>query len=347
MPKTSIYTLSRELGVSPATVSRALNMHPGISAEVRKKVKLAAEKHQFRPRFVSTRPTSIYVLIQQYKGHPLDFSSFTARTLEGVAEYCHDEGLEIGIYSSDAETLNKCDVVRELSKRGANAAVVLRATDESEFIGQMEKQKFPYCCILDGLDYGNHRLRLDNAKLTELAVEHLISLGHRRIGFITDRLERATRKNRFDGYRNALAKAGLEFSERLFFSQNKLRCSFHGCLEVGARGIEYLLKSAPDMTAVFTNDDAIATGVLCRLYQDRISVPERISVVGFDDYPESAYLCPPLTTVRIPYQRIGYEGARYAHRQYNGLEPMTTADFGGELIVRQSTGPVPEGKKAP
>ena len=76
--RTSIYTIGKELGVSPATVSRALNHHPAVSAGVRARVQAVAAKCKFKPRVVSNRVTNLCVLIQQYDGHPLDFSAFVS-----------------------------------------------------------------------------------------------------------------------------------------------------------------------------------------------------------------------------------------------------------------------------
>ncbi len=342
MGRTSIYSLGKELGVSPATVSRALSMHPSISAEIREKVRKAAERHSFKPRFVSGRPTAVYALVQQLKGHPLDFDNFLARSLEGIAEYCRDEGLEMGIFSSDVEKLNECDVVRELSKRGASAAVVLRSSGQSAYLKQLESQKFPHFRLFNATDKSSGcSFDIDNRSLAEEAAAHLLALGHRRIGFIIDDAPFPAHKARLQGCKDALAKAGIPYDAKLVFSGSSLG----GGLEIGRLGVEALLAENPDMTAVFAVSEPMAKGVLGWLWQKGIPAPERISVVAFDDFPETAWLCPPLTTVQVPYKRIGYEGARQAHRLFKGLPPQIPEGLGGSLIVRASTGPAPKLKR--
>lgn len=344
--RTSIYTLSKELNISPSTVSRALNNHPDISAEVRAKVQQVAEDRNFRPRFVSNKVTNVCVLIQQLKNHPLDFDNYLARTMEGVAEYCRHEGLEMSIYSSDVQDLNQCDIVRELRRREADAAIVLRATGESDFLMQMEAQRFPYFCLFDGNGQVSDKIfKLDNEALLYGAVRYLISLGHRRIGMIRDRLDLAPMRARYEGYCQALQDAGLGVDASLVSGlEDYPEVPSGGGLEIGARGIEALLSRKTGMTAVVTTGDMISRSVLGWLYANDVKVPQQISVMGFDDYPEMQWLCPALTTIRVPYKEIGYEGARQVHRLVRGLDVLLSESvvqrISGELIVRKSTGPV-------
>lgn len=343
--KTSIYTLGKELGVSPATVSRALKMSPSISLEMREKVRKAAEKRNFKPRLVSSRPTALYALIQQVKGHPLDFDSYMARSLEGIAEYCREEGLEMGIFSSDVESLNSCDIVRELRKRGADAAVLLCATKESSYVFDLERQKFPHCCLLNSPDANSPSLiKFDNRKLAKEAVSHLISLGHKRIGLAATSLLNPAHAERLEGYFDALDEAGIPRDAKLVASGDEIRdAKLAGSLAVGLDCFKRLWSAAPDISAVFSINEQAARAILGWLYAQGIAVPERLSIVAFDDFPDTEYLCPSLSAVSIPYKRIAYEGAKQAHRLARGLEPFIQesdkASLQGRLVVRRSSGP--------
>ncbi len=340
--KVSIYTLSRELGVSPATVSRALNNHPTVSAEIRTKVQKAANKKKFRPRFVSNRATNICVLIQQYEGHPLDFGGFLSPVLEGVAQYCRHEELEMSLYSADVQELNQCDIVRELRRRNADGAVVLRSRKQTTFLSQLDDQRFPYLCMFTGNGVASNRLlTFDDEKLAYQAVEHLILLGHRKIGMLIAARHTQIGDRRLEGYRRALMDHGITPDEGWVMTADP---NVHrGGLQFGEAAIEELLARVPDMTGVFTSSEHGARGVLSYLYKKGIPVPKRISIVGFDDFPETAYICPPLTTVRVPYLEMGYEGARQVHRLCRGLDVLIPDNvrqaLAGELIVRESTAP--------
>lgn len=342
LKKTSIYTISQELGVSPATVSRALNHHPAASAAVREKVRKVAAKYNFRPRVVRNRVTNLCVMIQQFEGHPLDFSQYLSHCLEGIALYCNHEELEMSLYSTHVNELNRQDVVRELRRRSADGAIVLRANEDSRYFDSMDEQGFPYFCLLN--DDGKHPDRvfcINNETLAYQAAEHLLSLGHRRIGILNNAPHSTAHQARLNGYRLALQAHGIEIDDRLIVSADpKID---HGDMEFGQRAIRTLRQQTPDMTAILTMSEGVARGALTWLYENDIRVPEQLSVMGFDDFPETAFTSPRLTTIRIPYIDIGYEGARQVHRLCRGLDPLLRqADrerLSGHLVVRNSTGP--------
>ncbi|MBN1554067.1 MAG: LacI family DNA-binding transcriptional regulator [Phycisphaerae bacterium] len=340
--KPSIYTISRELGVSPATVSRALNHHPAASASVRAKVQQIAAKYNYRPRVMRNRAMNLCVLIQQIDGHPLDFDPYLSRCLEGIALYCNHEELEMSLYSTHVNDLNRQDVVRELRRRGADGAIVLRANEDSLYFDPMDEQGFPYYCLLN--DDGGRAARLlniDNESLAQQAAEHLLSLGHRTIGILNNAPHSTAHQSRFRGYRLALEAHGIEIEDRRVVSANPK--TDHGDMEFSRRGMQTLRQEAPDTTAVLAMSEGAARGALAWLFENDIRVPEMISVVGFDDFPDTAYTCPSLTTIRIPYVEIGYEGARQVHRLCRALDPLLRQSdrerLNGRLIVRKSTGP--------
>ncbi len=345
--KTSIYTLSQELGVSPATISRALNNHPTVSAGVRARVQQIADQRNFRPRVVSNRVTNICVLIQQYDGHPLDFGAFLSQTLEGIAQYCRHENLEMSLYSTHVRELNQCDLVRELRRRNADGVVIVRANDQTEYLSQLDEQRFPYFCLFNSDSVHEKKiLPIQDEALSYLAVKHLTDQGHRRIAFINSSPFTLYSLRRLDGYHRALRERGIAPDSRLIRVADPTR--HRGCLEFGALTIEELFGQIPDLTGIFCGE-ASARGALAWLYRHGIKVPDRISIVCFDDFPETAYTCPPLTAIRIPHMEMAYEGARQVHRLIRGLEVLLPDEvmnrLGGELVIRESTGKAPQVEK--
>jgi LacI family transcriptional regulator len=344
--KVSIYTISEELGISPGTVSRALSNHPSISAETRARVKPVAEKYGFKPRLVSTKPLNICMLIQKVQGHPLGFDEYVSLTMEGAAEYCEEEGLEMSIYSSSAEAMNECDIVRELRRRTANGAIIIRATDGSEYIQQMNTQRFPYFNLTprpQGKKFSDCELTLDNEKVGYIATKHLLSLGHRRIGIICDTKHATAVMERYKGYVRALSEENIPLDEKLVYTNDPVTTSFKILTKVGADGMKTLWSRAPEMTAVLA-EDKIANGAMTWLQMNHVVIPDQISVVGISDYPTSEYLYPPLTTVHVPYKAMGYEAARQVHRLCRGMDVYlkddVLDDFIPKLVIRKSTGPV-------
>jgi LacI family transcriptional regulator len=342
--KVSIYTLSRELGISPSTVSRAINNHPAVSADVRTKVQNIANKYKYKPQLVvSNRTINITILIQQYDGHSLDFSDFLSEVMEGISQYCSHEELEMGLYSAPVRDLNHCDLVRELRRRNADGVVILRANDQTEYLAQLDDQHFPYLCLFNSSGRVEDRLlTVDEEGLGYKAMDHLLSQGHRKVGILISAPHTRFSERRLQGFRQALTAYGLEFDDRLIFSAD---ANLHkGGLLFGAEGIKTLYERVPEMTACCTICEESARGVLCWLFENNIKVPEQISVVGFDDFSGTAYTCPPLTTIRIPYRDNGYEAARQVHRMCRGLSFLMMEkvknELSGQLIIRRSTGVV-------
>ncbi|WP_285363485.1 LacI family DNA-binding transcriptional regulator [Microbacterium sp. LMC-P-041] len=160
-------------------------------------------------------------------------------------------------------------------------------------------------------------------------VEHLVTLGHRRIAFLGSLDDMTTPHQRFLGYQDGLHDAGIAFDPALAVRSSNTS-------DDAAAATLDLLGRDPDVTAIVCQTDIMAVGVCRALHAEGIAIPERISVVGFDDMQLVADLTPSLTTVRAPFHDVGELAGRIAvGGAYDG--PVVLA---GELIVRGSTGPV-------
>lgn len=164
-----------------------------------------------------------------------------------------------------------------------------------------------------------------------MATRHLIDLGHRRIAAITGPEDLMCSLARIDGYRSALNTAGLPFDPELVRYGN-----FH---VDGGRDHAMELLAAPDRpTAVFAGSDLQALGVLDAARQLGISVPEELSIVGYDDLPVARWSSPALTTVHQPLIEMAEEAARMVLMLRDGEQPKNTRlDLSTSLVIRQST----------
>jgi DNA-binding LacI/PurR family transcriptional regulator len=178
-------------------------------------------------------------------------------------------------------------------------------------------------------------------------MQHLLDLGHRRIGYIGEpdtfqepdgRTLDRVRKERFDGYRRGLEDAGIAVNEaHLVRGQYPLERGGWGGVETGCQYMQALLEQAPDLTAVFAASDLLAAGALQTLYERGIRVPDAISVVGFDDTFASR-LAPPLTTVRQPMFEMGVRAANLAIQILDDKSSLAVTEWcSTSLIVREST----------
>jgi LacI family transcriptional regulator len=165
------------------------------------------------------------------------------------------------------------------------------------------------------------------------ATEHLLELGHRRIGFISGPKRMMCSRARLDGYRAALEAAGVPAAEELIEQGD----FYH---ESGFAGGMALLGLDEPPTAVFAASDQMAFGVYEAARQRGLRVPDDVSVVGFDDLPEARWACPPLTTVRQPLSEMGLLAARTVMRLAQGeTVESPRVELSTELMVRVSSAP--------
>ncbi|WP_030379879.1 MULTISPECIES: LacI family DNA-binding transcriptional regulator [unclassified Streptomyces] len=172
-------------------------------------------------------------------------------------------------------------------------------------------------------------LTFDNRGGGRRLTEHLIGLGHRRIGYIAGPEERTTTRHRLEGHREALAAAGLADDPRLtVHGRYDRRSGYEATLE--------LLRREPGLTAVVAANDTVALGACAALRDSGLRIPDDVSVAGFDDLPFSIDAVPALTTVRLPLAEAGARAGRVAM----GREEPPPGDIAvvrGELMVRGST----------
>ncbi|MGW6269768.1 LacI family DNA-binding transcriptional regulator [Streptomyces sp. NPDC055060] len=186
---------------------------------------------------------------------------------------------------------------------------------------------------LEDSDAAVATLTFDNRNGGRRLTEHLLTLGHRRIGYVAGPMERTTTRHRLEGHRDALAASaggGADQDELTVHGPYTRRSGYEATLE--------LLRRSPDLTAVVAANDTVALGACAALRERGLRIPEDISVAGFDDLPFSVDAVPALTTVRLPL----YEAGARAGRLATGAEeapPGGVATIGAELMVRGSTAP--------
>ncbi len=341
---TTIYSLSRDLCVAPATVSKALNHSPEISPELRAKIQAVASQKGFKPRKTNKKCTNIGLLVQNYENHPFDFTSnYFGMILEGVARYTNEVNIELSLFARNVDYLNNADLVRVLKRNGIDGVVVMCANSQSEFYDQLDRQKFPYYSLITNNGQSDERLlKIDNFKVGYTAARYLIDLGHKSIGVIAAPASSCAEVNRLEGVKAAFAETGIDMSG---LNVQKTRAIPYG-YEAGRLAAIQLMKEHKNTTAVFATSNETAVGALNGLWTMGIKVPDEVSVIACDDYPQSAYTTPPLTTVNIPNREIGYICAKQVHRLIK-KEPLLDCNIylepGGKLIMRESCAPPRKG----
>ncbi len=337
----SIYTLSKKLGLSAATISKALGDYPQISETTRARVRAAAKELDFTPNRVSRRTVNICAVIQRDPGAPINFKPYVASVLEGLAHYTWSNGLESSFFGGDYLEINKMDLVRELYKRQVDGAVLINADVHSSFIQKMIDQRFPYVCLATAdRAEGRRIVGVDERAAAVKAADYLFQLGHRHILVLLSNAEGQSGKERLAGFLSAAANRKIEVSKELIIAPKDLTL---GGLASGFSLVRGAMRKFPRVTAVYAMDQNMALGASRALTASGYHVPNDVSVICCDDCEYHEYSSPPISAVSIPTERLAYHAARLVHEQILGSD-STGSDsdelwLQPELIVRESTAP--------
>ncbi|MBS0255515.1 MAG: LacI family DNA-binding transcriptional regulator [Proteobacteria bacterium] len=297
--RANIRDVAARAGVAVKTVSRVLNGHPYVSAEMRTKVEAAMQALDFRPsiaaRILSGAKSNQVALI--YDNHS-PYYMFQIQT--GCWEACKEKGIRLLAQPVDVADPAVGEQVRGLVTETHVDGIILSSpvTDCVPVLRALEALDIPFVRISPGT---NHALTssvfMDDAQAADDMTTHLINLGHRRIGFIKGHPNHAASDDRQFGYRRALDRVGIAFEPALV---REGEFDF----DSGARGAIALLDLPQPPSAIFASNDDMAAGVLAVAHQRGIEVPGRLSVAGFDDTTLARTVWPPLTTVHQPMAEL-------------------------------------------
>ena len=337
--------VARLAGVSHQTVSRVINGHSSLRPATRARVEDAIRQLGYRPNTVAralvTKRSATIGVIATNGG--LWGPSTVHRAIQAAAR-------EAGYFVS---SVNLPDVTREdlaaavehLRDHNVEGIVMIAANDEAVDIARRQETGGVPVVVVEGdLSRAPWTVGVDQVAGARMATEHLLSLGHEQVMHVAGPQHWEEARARLAGWRESVQAVGLKPLEPLLGDWTAESGYALGQALAKRRGV----------TAVFVANDHMAIGVLRALWEAGRSVPDELSVVGFDDIPESGFLIPPLTTVRQDFDAVGLlaiETLQVAMRP----EDENAGDHGGEsrrgrlikpeLVLRASTAPVP-GKRA-
>jgi LacI family transcriptional regulator len=284
-------------GVSVATVSYVINNGPRpVSLEARQKVEAAVAELGYYPNELARslrlqQSSTIGVVIPRFT-NPV--YGEIVRDLESV---CSEAGFLVLLCNSEREQAREQKFVQMLRAKHVDGVVITPDHNPLELIGPLLQAKIPVVVLEHDLP-GVNCIAIDELAGGRMATQHLLDLGHRQIAMLKHAPTSALSSQRLVGYRQALEAAGISFDPTLV-----LECE--GNHRGGELAMRELLKLQRPPTAVFAHNDVLAIGAYHAIRELGLSIPEDISVVGYDDITSAAYLAPPLTTVHSPKAEMG------------------------------------------
>ena len=334
--RTRIKDIARVAGVSTATVSRALSDSSLVTDATREKVREAASKLNYRlnvrARNLRIQKSMAVLLVVRNMRNP-----FYLEIFRGVEAVARAAGYVLLMGNTEDDPEREAEYFDMLRDGRADGMILMTGTlPDSHAVLDTEAGIAPIVVALEAVE--NCRLahvRIDNCTAAKQAVRHLAALGHRRIAHICGPLPEILSRLRLDGYRKAMAEAGLAIPDNYEpVGDYSIRSGRECCAG--------LFDADSPPTALFVANDEMAFGAIGELRRRGLRVPEDVSVVGFDDLFISESYSPPLTTISQPRVEIGRTamtmlldimGARRTAPE--------TIEMRTELVVRQSTGTAP------
>ncbi|MEG0778402.1 MAG: LacI family DNA-binding transcriptional regulator [Oscillospiraceae bacterium] len=337
----TIKDVASKAGVSVATVSRVMNdADYSISQALRQRVKLAVEELGYVPN----------ELARSLKGNfsrdvgvvlPNITNQFYLQALVGISRVSAQKHYNIILCNTAGSVEEERRCLQELYKKQVKGIIISSIGNESSHIKNLIDLGMHFVLLdqhFDDIDCPS--IMFDCKTGAKMAVEHLVSAGHKRIALASMPLTRWSRIQVFEGYRDTMKAFGLGFDERAVFVPEKTLGSESENYELEAGRIlgESFLERQDDYTAVLCNNDMVAISFIQTLMKGGVAVPDDVSVMGFDNIPLAEYMLPQLTTVSYPSAETGGLAMTMLHNNIQHNQEFLNLDMSlvPRIIQRES-----------
>jgi LacI family transcriptional regulator len=330
----TINDIARLAGVSKKTVSRVINQSPLVQEDTRARIQAVIDKFGYVPdpqaRGLAFRKAFLIGLVYDNPN-----AQYIVNLMEGVLEAVRNSEYEVVVHPCDRTKPDFVAGVRRFAERQKLRGVILLppVSENNELAHALAEADCLYVRITYTQLDDPSRLVISNDRLAVAEVaNYLVSMGHRRIGYIAGPAGFRSAIERLAGFSEALTARGQPLPPDMVVEGGYT-------YESGVAGAEKLLAMDPRPTAIFASNDEMAAGVYRVANRLGLSVPGDLSVVGFDDGPLAARLLPSLTTIRLPIRELGRIAAnKILHPEAAGGTPLVTP-LEPHLVIRDSCQP--------
>lgn len=333
--RATINDVARLARVSKKTVSRVINHSPDVRDETRERVNAVIARVKFRPtpqaRSLAFRRSFIMSMIYDNPN-----AQYIVTMQGSVLERLRGTGIELVVHPCDRHDPDFLKGLRDFIEvqRPMGAIILPPLSENADLLALMEDHDTPYVRLSASVSNGGqsfaqgHQIVSKDQPSCRAAAEHLIKLGHERIGFISGPAGYASSTERKAGFLDGLKAAGIDLPDAYL---HEGAYTFESGYEAAVR----LLDLPEPPTAIFASNDEMATGVYRAAMERGLSIPRDLSLIGFDDSPTASWISPPLTTVRMAISDMGWSAADCLL----GDDEMRLIEFDTHLIARGSTCP--------
>jgi LacI family transcriptional regulator len=330
----TVLDVAKRAGVAPITVSRVINNSGYISQKTRERVEAAVKELGYIPntlaRGLRSKRTKTLALVVTDITNP--YFTLMARGVEDVA--CASE-YSVVYCNTDESEAKEVNYANLLAQRQVDGVLLVPSCGNVKTIKFLLSNDITVVALdrrVSGVEIDS--VRSDSLDGANRLVNLLIGLGHERIAMITGPKDVSTSVDRVAGYQQALTEAGLIENEIVYYGEFNQQSGYELTKQI--------MTQLPRPTAIFGANNFITIGIIKALYDLHVNVPEDISVVGFDDLPESMLVRPFLTVARQPAYEMGRSATELLLKRISGdlSEDCQEINFRAEIIERESIGPV-------
>ena len=331
----TIYDIALKLNISPATVSRGLKDHPGISKKTKKKIFDMVEEMGYRSNLFARNLRQQHTHTIGVIVHELN-SNFITSVLAGIEKVTTEAGYDIIIAHSSESFKKEAANAKNLFHKRVDGLIASLSFDTTglEHFKPFTDKGIPVI-FFDRVeqDGNNSVVVIDNAKCGYQATKHLIDQGCKRIAHVTSSLKRNVYSQRYKGYRDALFDNNIPFDESLLLINDLSE-------KAGIEAAKQIVHMKPLPDGIFVTNDFVAAVCMRTLKEYGISIPDNIAVVGFNNDTISKLIEPALTTINYPGLDMGEIAARNLINHLKGISDVhqtNTIIVRSELIIRDSS----------
>lgn len=327
--------VAERAGVSLSAVSLVVNGKAGVGRDKRARVLAAMSELGYIPgsRKVLQNETKVLGLLMESLAMPTNSDGFYERIIAGIEQTAYQFGyrLLLHLYRPGVDPI---DDIRELMGRDVDGLIIANDGDvTAEVIRHIVSTGSPVVLVESFVDEHIHSVTADNFAAGFTVTNHLIQLGHTRIGTLRGPTKYSSLRDRLRGHNIALLEHGIPIDPAL------QPAPVSGHPKKGYKQMQELLALDDPPTAVFAVSDKSAFGAMEAVKEAGLRIPKDMSIVGIDDVAESAYTVPPLTTYFVPKTQLGNVAVRTMHDILQSNIPPVRTLVGGNLVARSSTAP--------
>ncbi|GIO34055.1 MULTISPECIES: LacI family DNA-binding transcriptional regulator [Paenibacillus] len=300
----TIKDVAKHANVSTTVVSKALNGYSDVSEETRRKVLKAVEELNYSPNMLAKnlkqKVTKSIALIFSNFEYSNGKDGVLFKMMTGIFEAASHYNYEVLLYTRSLSEQQDKSYWQFCKEHKVSGALITGLKTTDPYFLEIVDSNFP-CVVIDADITGSYTgsIMTDNIAAAKCAVQYLIDHGHRRIGMVNGHNYAVVSKERLEGYRQALAENGIPYDPSLVVNGDYTE-------EYAYELADSYLREHPEMTAVFFASDLMAIGFMSRCRELQIGIPEKLSIIGFDDIVLSGYTTPRLTTIHQDFQKMAF-----------------------------------------